>query len=38
MRKLAMVLALALMVAGCSTVGGPGGTMGSGVVQDNVKP
>jgi uncharacterized protein YceK len=38
MKKLAMVLTVALMVVGCSTVGGPGGTTGGGVVQDNVKP
>ncbi len=38
MKKLAMLLAVALIVAGCNTVGGPGGTAGGGVVQDNVKP
>ncbi len=37
MKKLAMLLTV-LMAVGCSTVGGPGGTTGGGVAQDNVKP
>lgn len=38
MRKLAMLLAVALLMSACNTVSGPGGTTGSGIVQDNVKP
>ena len=38
MRKLAALIAIVFLAAGCGTVGGSAGGGGGGVAQDNVKP